>query len=67
MVDRCRLCQQLLEPGVLVLECLQPAGVRHLQPAILGLPLVEGGTADPMLATQVGRPPARNPAPSRSQ
>jgi len=48
--------KSFLSRSILVLQRLQPTGVRHFQTAILGLPLVEGGTADPVLATQVRRP-----------
>ena len=50
-----RISQQPLELGVLVQERLQLACSGHLQPAILGLPFVEGGAADPVLAAQIGR------------
>jgi len=39
---------------VLVLERLQPLGIRDLEAAILGLPFVEGRAADPVPATQIG-------------
>ena len=38
-----------------VFERLQPAGVRHFQPAELGLPLVERRRADLVLAAHVCR------------
>jgi hypothetical protein len=37
------LREQLLEPGILLLEGLQSAGVRNVHPAILALELVERG------------------------
>ena len=46
--------QQPFQPRVLVLERLQPLGLRDLQPAELGLPFVDGGVADAMLAAQFG-------------
>src|SRR5262245_16974176 len=50
-----RLGQQLLELRVLVLERLQPLGVRHLQTAELRLVLVERGLRDPVLPAYVRR------------
>jgi len=50
-----RFGQQLLQLGVLVLQCLQPLGIGHLEAAELGLPFVEGGAADSVLAAHVGR------------
>jgi hypothetical protein len=47
--------QQPLELGVLLLERLQPLGVRDLHAAELGLPRVERGAADPMPAAHLGR------------
>src|SRR5262249_54243550 len=47
--------QQLLRLGVLILERLQPLGVRYLEATVLSLPLVEGRTADPVLAANIGR------------
>ena len=38
--------QQALQPGVLVLECLQPFRLGHVHAAVLGSPLVEGGVAE---------------------
>src|SRR5262245_7992449 len=52
VVEHC-LGQKLLEPRVLVLERLQPLGVRHLEAAILRLPFVERRAADPVLAADV--------------
>jgi hypothetical protein len=57
-----RFRQQLLQPTVLVLHRLQPSGIRHLEAIVLGLPLVEGRAADPMLATDVARLLLRIPA-----
>ena len=54
-----RSATQLLQPGVLVLERLQPTRVRDIEPAILGLPLVERGAADPVLAAHIRRRRAR--------
>ena len=54
-----RLRQQLLQLGVLVLKSPELAGVGHLQPAILGLPLLKGGAADPVPAADIGRRHAR--------
>ena len=50
-----RLGQQLLQLGVLVLQRLQALGVRHVEPAVLGLPLVKCRAADPVLAAHVRR------------
>src|SRR5262245_13970854 len=50
-----RLGQQLLELRVLVLERLQPLGVRHLHTAELRLVLVERGLRDPVLPAYVRR------------
>lgn len=51
----CRLADlwPRLELAVLVFERPELAGVGHLQPAILGLPLVESGRADPVLAAHL--------------
>ena len=46
---------KLLQLGVLVLQRLQPPGVRHVHAAELGLPLVECRAADPVLAAHVRR------------
>src|SRR5262245_57467584 len=48
--------QQLLQLRVLVLERPQTLGLRHLEAAVLGFPLVERGTADPVLAAAVFAP-----------
>lgn len=50
-----RLGQQLLETGVLFLECLEPAGFRDVHAAVLGLVLVERGLAQTVLAAHVRR------------
>src|SRR5215813_15461018 len=50
-----RLRQELLQLPVLVLERLQPLGVRHLQTAELRLVLVERGLGDPVLPANVRR------------
>ena len=50
-----RLGQQLLQPTVLVLQRPQPLGLRHLQAAVLRLPLVERRAADPVLAADIRR------------
>jgi hypothetical protein len=44
--------QQPLQPGVLVLQRLQPLGLRDLHPAELRFPFVNAGVADAMLAEQ---------------
>ena len=44
-----RFRQELLQLGVLVLQRLQPLGVRHIETAILGLPFVEGALEIPYL------------------
>src|SRR5256714_12262650 len=41
-------------PRVLVLQRLQPLGLRDLHPAELRFPFVEAGVADAVLATQIG-------------
>src|SRR5690606_23864998 len=46
--------QQTLQPRVLVLQRLQPARLRDIHPAEAGLPVVDRGVADPVLAAQVG-------------
>src|SRR5690606_27496613 len=45
--------QHPLELGVLVLQRLQTSRLRHVQPTILGLPLVESRRAEPVLPAQV--------------
>src|SRR3546814_4651271 len=42
------------EPGVLLLEHLQLARLRHVHAAILGLPRVQRRAADAVLATHIG-------------
>jgi hypothetical protein len=66
---RVSLGQQLLQLGILVLERLQPFGIRYFEAAVFGLPHVEGGAADPVLAAHVGRfrEPARLHGPSPSE
>src|SRR3546814_2881170 len=46
--------QQPFEPGVLLLEHLQLARLRHVHAAILGLPRVQRRAADAVLATHIG-------------
>jgi hypothetical protein len=46
--------RSFLQPGVLLLQRLQPAGVRHLHATVLRLPLIEGRFADPGLAAHIG-------------
>src|ERR1700716_4479674 len=46
--------QQPLQPGVLVLQRLQPLGLRDIHPAELRFPFVDTGVADAMLAAQIG-------------
>src|SRR5208283_1890210 len=48
-------CQQVLQRCVLALKSLQPLGLGHLKPAVLGFPVVEARLADPVLAAQIGR------------
>src|SRR5581483_5284222 len=48
-----RLRQKLLQLAVLVLKCLELAGIGDLHPAIAGSPLVEGRIADAVLAAQL--------------
>ena len=45
----------LLQAPVLVLQLLQAGHQRSIHAAVLGAPLVERGTADAMLAAQIGR------------
>src|SRR5208283_697910 len=47
--------KELLQPGVLALKSLQPLGLGHLKPAVLGFPVVEARLANPVLAAQLGR------------
>ncbi len=46
----------ILQLRVLVLENIQPPGLRHVEAAILRLPLVKGRPADPALAANIRRP-----------
>ena len=51
--------QQPLQPRVLILQCLQPLGLRDFHPVKLGFPFVSAGAADAVLAAQIGdRTPA---------
>jgi hypothetical protein len=45
-----RIGQHPFELGVLVFKILKTPGLRHVQPATLGLPLVEGRRAQTMPA-----------------
>lgn len=47
--------QQLLQPRVLVLQALQPASVRHIQPTELRLSGVERRFRDPVTAANIRR------------
>ncbi len=49
-----RFRQQLLQLPVLVLQIPQPLGVRDLHATILGLPVVQRGLRDAVLASQIG-------------
>lgn len=49
------LGQELLQPGVLVLQHLQATGLGHIHPAELGLELVEGRSRDAVLAADLRR------------
>src|SRR5690606_6959001 len=49
-----RVRQQPLQPRILVLQSPQPLGLRQLHPAELGLPFVNAGVADTVLAAQIG-------------
>ena len=49
-----RVGQQALELGVLALELLEPPGIRHLQPTILRLPVVDRRFRNPVSPGQVG-------------
>src|ERR1700716_3578979 len=46
--------QQPLQPRVLVLQRLQPLGLRDVHPAEPRCPFVNAGVADAMLAAQIG-------------
>src|SRR6266513_1532995 len=46
--------QQPFQTRILVLQRLQPLGLRDLQPAELGFPLVDAGVADTVLAAEIG-------------
>jgi hypothetical protein len=43
-----RLCQKLLQLGILALQRPQPPGLRHLEPVEPALPVVERRLADPV-------------------
>ena len=63
-----RVSQQLLQPGVLALEALQPLGLGYLQPTVLGLSVVEDSLADPVLAVRADqRTSSRLPANGESR
>jgi hypothetical protein len=44
----------LLQLPVLVLQRLQPHGLRHVHAVVLGLPVVQRGFRDPVFARQIG-------------
>jgi len=46
--------QQPLQPRVLILQHLQPLGLRDLHPTELRFPFVETGVADSILAARIG-------------
>src|SRR6266567_8839654 len=46
--------QQPFQPRVLVIQRLQPLGLRDFQPAELGFLFVDAGVADAMLAAKIG-------------
>lgn len=46
--------QKPLQPRVLVLQRLQSPSLGHIHPAEAGLPVVDPGVADPVLAAQIG-------------
>src|ERR1700731_4399992 len=50
-----RLGQQLLQSAILILQGLQPARLRALEPTVLCLPLVEGRVRDAVPATYLWR------------
>jgi hypothetical protein len=54
-----RLGQKLLQFGVLVLERLQPTGIRYVEATNLGLPLLERRARHPMLAAHIRRGASR--------
>ena len=49
-----RICQQSFEAAVLLLDHLQPARLRHVHAAVLGLPRIQRCTANSMLAAHIG-------------
>nr|P17986.1 RecName: Full=Insertion element ISR1 uncharacterized 30.8 kDa protein A [Rhizobium sp.]CAA29833.1 unnamed protein product [Rhizobium sp.] len=50
-----RVRQHPLQPGVLILERLEPPSLRHVEPAKLGLPFVKGRRADPVASAHLRR------------
>jgi hypothetical protein len=48
------ISQQPFQPRVLILERLQPLGLRDFRPTELGLPFVDARVADATLAAQIG-------------
>jgi hypothetical protein len=55
VVIQCEIGDQALEPCVLVLKLAESAQLADLQPAVPGLPPVEGLLADPVPTAEVGR------------
>ena len=53
------LGQKLLQTAVLILERAETPGLRHVEAAVLGFPVVQRRRADPVPATQVRDPRAR--------
>jgi hypothetical protein len=50
-----RFRQELLQLAVLVLQRPKALGVRHVHAAVFGLPVVQRGFRDAVLASQIGR------------
>ena len=50
-----RLGQKPFQPTVLVPQRLQPLGLRHVEAAVLGLPVVERRIADAVLTANIHR------------
>ena len=48
-----RVCQKPLQLRVFVLKCLQPLGFGHVHAAELGLPFIDAGIADAVLAAKL--------------
>jgi len=48
-----RFGEQLLSLALSLLECPQPSGIGHIEPAVLGLLIVEDRAADLVLAADV--------------